>query len=354
MISFSRKALAAAVLASMLFFSTQGGAAVKKEVKKDDPSKEVVMRIDSKPFTREELNTAVSRLFPLMSFHSSVTPERMDQIKKSAVNSLINEEVVTRDAKSHKMTKVEDKEIDAQIDNLKKGLQKGQTLEQALKNSNMTMAELRDHFRDRLIMMHYRQKMGDDLRKKADETVTDAYMKDYYQKNLAKFKEPEQIHIRTILIKADPSGGTKVWNESLKKANDLAKKARAGEDFAKLAEKYSQDPYAKKGGDVGWTHVGSLYEEIDSAAESMKPGEISNPIMTIYGYHIIKLEGKKPAVQKKFEELNKEKLKKELAAKEYKRLWDEWLDGLRRSNKIEYVAKDVKEVMAEPAPAAKK
>jgi len=353
MIIFSKKALAAALLASTLLFSTQGGAAVKKEVK-EDPSKEVIMRIDSKPFTRDELNTAVSRLFPLMSFHSSVTPERMDEIKKSAVNSLIDEEVITRDAKSHNATKIDDKEIDAQINSLKKGLQKGQTLEKVLKNSNMTMAQLREHFRDRLIMMHYRQKVGDDLRKKADETVNDAYMRDYYQKNLSKFKEPEQIHLRTILVKADPSGGTKVWNESLKKANDLAKKARAGEDFSKLAEKYSQDPYAKKGGDMGWTHVGSLYEEIDSAAGTMKTGEVSNPIMTIYGYHIIKLEGRKPAVQKKFEELNKEKLKKELSAKESKRLWDEWLTGLKRSNKIEYVAKDIKELMAAAAPAAKK
>ncbi len=355
MIIFSKKALAAALLASTLLFSAQGGAAVKKEAKeaKDDPSKEVIMRIDSKPFTREELNTAVSGLFPLMSFHSSVTPERMDEIKKSAVSSLINEEVITSDAKSHKATRVEDKEVNAQIDILKKGLQKGQTLEKVLKNSNMTMAQLREHFRDRLIMMHYRQKIGDDLKKKADETVTDAYMKDYYQRNLDKFKEPEQIRLRTILVKADPSGGTKVWNESLKKATDLAKRARAGEDFGKLAEKYSQDPYAKKGGDMGWTHVGSLYEEIDSAAGTMKTVEISNPVMTIYGYHIIKLEGRKPAVQKKFEELNKEKLKKELSAKESQRLWDEWLAGLRRSSKIEYVANDIKELMA-AAPAAKK
>ncbi len=354
MISFYRKALAAAVLASAVLFSAQGGAAVKKEAKKDDPSKEVIIRIDNKPFTRDELDIAVSRLFPLMSFHGSVTPERMDQIKKNALNILINEDVITRDARSHKMALVEDKDVDAQIENLKKNLQKGQTIEQVLKNSNMTMAGLRDHFRDTLIMMHYKQKKGDELRKKADETVTQAYMKDYYQKNLGKFKEPEQIHLRTILIKADPSGGTKVWNEALKKTNDLAKRARGGEDFAKLAEKYSQDPYAKKGGDVGWTHVGSLFEEIDAAAETMKPGEISNPVMTIYGYHLIKLDGKKAAVQKKFEELNKEKLKKDLAAKEYKRLWDEWIAELRRSSKIEYVAKDVKELMAEPAPAAKK
>ncbi len=351
---FSRKTLVAALIITAMFYSTPGGAAEKKAVKKDDPSKEVIMRVDGAPYNREELNIEVNNLFPLMSFHSSASPERMNQIEKAALYDMINEAVIIKDAKRNGMARVENKEIDAQINDIKKGLPRGMSLAKVLKNSDMTMSNLREYLANRITMRRYKQKKNEELKKKAEQTVTEAYMKSYYEKNLGKFKLPEQVRVQTILIKADPSGGTRVWNAALKKATDLANRARKGEDFGKLAEKYSQDPYANKGGDMGWIHVGSLFEEIDTAVAAMKVGEVSNPIMTIYGYHVVKLDGKKPALQKKFEELNKDKLKKELVAKEYKRLWDGWIIGLRNASKIEYLAKDVKELMNKPTAEAEK
>ncbi len=348
MSSFSKKSLAAAVLASIIAFAAQAGAADTKALKnaQPDPSKEVIVRVNGKPITREELETGVANLFPLMSFHSSVPPDRLKQIQKTALTEIINEEVILKAARDAKMTDVDNKEIDAAINNLKKKLRKGQTLEDVLKNSRMSRAALREHFREQFIAKHFAQRKNEEFRKKAEETVNEAYMRDYYQKNLDKFREPEKIRLRSILIKADPSGGTKVWNESLKKAQDIEKKAKAGEDFARLAEKYSEDPYAKKGGDMGWAHRGSLMEEVEAAAENMKAGDITDPIMTIYGYHIFKLEGKTPPVQKKFEDLNRDNLKIELTAKEHKRLWEGWINGLKSASRIEYSAKDVKEIMA--------
>lgn len=341
MIGFFKKILAAAAFVSLAAQSGQAAADQAKPAQKG-PEQEVVLRVDGKEFTRENVKNAVDSLLPIMSYHSSVSKERYKTVEKTAIDQLINRELIYKAAKGAKTVDISSKDIDAEVDKVKKKVQKGQTLEKILKDSNMTMADLREDMKRKLIIDRYTEKKNEEFKKKSSDTVTEAYLKDYYQKSLDKFKEPEQIHLRSILIKADPSGGQKVWNEAQKKAKDIANSARKGEDFAKLAQKISEDPNAKNGGDMGWAHKGSLFPEIDDAAAKMNVGDISDPIMTIYGYHVIKLEGRKPSVQKKFDELNKEKLKSELGAKEHKKLWEDWVKELRAPAKIEYLADDIK------------
>ncbi|MBE7413700.1 MAG: peptidylprolyl isomerase [Deltaproteobacteria bacterium] len=81
----------------------------------------------------------------------------------------------------------------------------------------------------------------DEFEKRAFEAVTDDFLRNYYEKNKQKFMEPERLHLRSILVKADPGGGAVVWNESKRKAEEILKQAKSGKDFAKLAEEFSED-----------------------------------------------------------------------------------------------------------------
>lgn len=343
MACLSRKTLAMAVF--LMLLSPSGFYGVDPVHAKDAPvvaaanALEVVARVNGKDITKEDLEIAINSLMPLVSYHSSVSEKRLKQIRSQALGTLVNNELIFKYAVENKMDDVKAKEIDAKLTEIKKNLPKGEKLEAVLKRSNMTMDDLKLDLKMKILVNRVSQKKGEEFKKKAEDSVNEAFMKNYYDKNLAKFKEPEQIHLRSILIKADPSGGQKAWNASLKKAQDILKRIKAGEDFAKLAEQHSEDPNAKNGGDMGWAHKGSLFEEIDAAAEKMKPGEVSEPISTIYGYHIIKLEERKASVQKKFEDLNKEKLEKELEAKEQKRLWNSWINEMKSAAKIEYFEK---------------
>lgn len=316
-----------------------------------DPSKEVVFRVDQTEFTRENYNIAVSSVMPQMSMHGSMSHEKLNKIQRAAIDGVINSELFQKTAEKEKI-EVSKKEIDEAIAELKNRIPKGQTLNTVLKNSRMTMAELREHYKKKQMGINLQKKKRAEFAKAAAANVNEKYLKDYYAKNIGKFKVPEQIHLRSILIKADPSGGPAAWNASLKKAREIAAMARGDKktppkNFAALAKKHSEDPNAKAGGDMGWAHRGELYEEIDLAALKMKIGDVSEPVSTIYGYHILKLDGIKPAVQKKFGEINKAKLKSELEEKEQKKLSEEWLKGLRDAAKIEYVAKDIKELMGD-------
>ncbi|MEK6759137.1 MAG: peptidylprolyl isomerase [Deltaproteobacteria bacterium] len=339
----SRKTLAMSVF--LMLLSPAGFYGAESVQAKDAPAAvsartpEIVARVNGRDITKEDLEIAINNLMPIVSYHSSVSEKRLKQIRAQALEKIVTNELIFKYAVENKMDDVKAKEVDAKIAVIKKNLPKGDKLEAVLKRSNMTMDELKLDMKMGILVARVSQKKIEEFKKKAENAVNEAFMKAYYDKNLAKFKEPEQIHLKSILIKADPSGGQKAWNASLKKAQDILKQIRAGEDFAKIAELHSEDPNAKNGGDMGWAHKGSLFDEIDAAAEKMKPGEVSEPVSTIYGYHIVKLVDRKVSTQKKFEDLNKEKLEKELESKEQKMLWNAWITEMKSVAKIEYLDK---------------
>jgi peptidyl-prolyl cis-trans isomerase D len=121
-------------------------------------------------------------------------------------------------------------------------------------------------------------------------TVNPAELEAWYKQNQARYVEPEKRHARHILITA---GGKDAAADAaaLAKAQAVLKELRAGGDFAALARKYSQDPgSARQGGDLGWALRGAYVQAFADKVFAMKPGEISDPVKTQFGYHIIRLE----------------------------------------------------------------
>jgi parvulin-like peptidyl-prolyl isomerase len=113
----------------------------------------------------------------------------------------------------------------------------------------------------------------------------------YAQEQLAEKMKATDKEVDDYLA-AHPELDTSKQNRP--KAEEVLKRARAGEDFVKLAKEFSTEPGAKeKGGDLGWFGHGQMVPEFEQAAFAMKPGEISDIVETKFGYHIIKLEDRK-------------------------------------------------------------
>lgn len=142
-----------------------------------------------------------------------------------------------------------------------------------------------------------------------DLKVDDAAVKQAYEQKRATFAQPAQVKARHILFQA---GNEAALAEAMKKAVALRAKLVKGGDFAKAAEEESQDPTAKgNGGDLGWFAKDRMVPEFSAAAFAMKEGEISQPVTTKFGVHLIKVEGHKAEQVVPFEQV-KDQLRAEL------------------------------------------
>jgi parvulin-like peptidyl-prolyl isomerase len=133
--------------------------------------------------------------------------------------------------------------------------------------------------------------------------LSDAELKAEYQKNIASYRQEEQVHARHLLI-STREGGADVDAKAKARADSLLAAIRHGADFADLAKRFSQDPgSAATGGDLGWFGHGRMVPEFDRAAFALKPGEVSAVVKTQFGYHILKLEERKAAGTRPFDEV---------------------------------------------------
>ncbi|MFZ0797731.1 MAG: peptidyl-prolyl cis-trans isomerase [Terriglobales bacterium] len=157
----------------------------------------------------------------------------------------------------------------------------------------------------------------------ATTTVSDRDLQTYYDQHRDEYRVPEQVKVSHILIKTPlPAPGAKEDEKAVAdaraKAEDVLKQLKAGGDFAKLAEKYSDDPgSAKSGGDLGWIGRGRTVPEFEKAAFSLGKGQTSDLVKSSYGFHIIRVEDKQQAHLKTLAEVKseiEEKVKQEKAA----------------------------------------
>ncbi len=112
----------------------------------------------------------------------------------------------------------------------------------------------------------------------------------YYDSNPDEFQTPKTVEARHILLKVDPEADEETVDKTLKKAEEILKQARSGKDFAELAKQYSEGPTAPNGGHLGSFRREAMVKPFADQAFSMKAGDISEPVRTRFGWHIIKVE----------------------------------------------------------------
>jgi len=158
----------------------------------------------------------------------------------------------------------------------------------------------------------------------AGTTVTDQDLQAYYDQHREEYRVPEQVKVSHILIKTPlPAPGAKEDEKAVAdarvKAEGVLKELKAGGDFAKLAEKYSDDPgSAKSGGDLGWIGRGRTVPEFEKAAFSLGKGQTSDLVKSSYGFHIIRVDDKQEAHVKTLAEVKteiEEKVKQQKTAR---------------------------------------
>ena len=170
-------------------------------------------------------------------------------------------------------------------------------------------------------------------------TLTPQQVQRYYEDNAQQYSTPEQVRASHVLLKTE---GKK--EEDVKKlAEEIAAKAKGGADFAALAKQHSEDESNnQKGGDLDFFSKGLMVPEFDQAAFAMQPGQVSDPVKTSFGYHVIKMVEKRAATSKPLVEVQaqiEDQLKWQRAQDEAQRTADEVAGNLKAPADLDTVAK---------------
>ena len=201
-----------------------------------------------------------------------------------------------------------------------------------------------DRAKDDLLAREYLAKEGPALQKKL--VVDEAAVKAYYDKHPDRFKQPDLVSVRHILVSVKQGEGQQGLSDADAKARiaKIQAELKKGVRFEALAKKYSDDPGSKENGGLyadadpsGWV------PEFGAAARTQPVGKVGAPVKTSYGYHLIKVENRKPAREVPFEEAKGHAEK--MAQQERQGIvWNELMDDLRKEISFELI---------KPAPAPK-
>lgn len=256
-----------------------------------------------------------------------LTCSRIGRLKNEVAEALVRRELLYQE--SRKKVQVSEAEINGDLNKLKQQYASESDFANALSIMKITPEALRTQVERAL----YIQKLVE-TQFVSQAAVTDKDIWAYYDRNRGSFRQPEQVRASHILIKVDPKWPEKRKAEARKKMEEILKKARAGEDFAALAQAYSEDASAAKGGDVGYIRAGQVLKPFEEALFTLKPGEISEVVETSLGYHVIKAADRKPEMTTPFENL-KDELRRLLKLEKGQQEASNYAAKLREKAKVE-------------------
>ena len=263
---------------------------------------------------------------------TSTAAEREEKIKKArleVLDHLIESKLLEEEMKRKKI-EVPERDVDAAIQDV-------------LKNSGFSETELRKFLaREGMTYAAYRQKVKDELGKmrlvsreiKSKIIIEEDELRRYYRENREKFTDPLEVKLQQIFFPLPPDAPAGEAAAVQEEARAVLEKARKGEDFSELAKKHSQGPEAGEGGLLGWFKHRELLPELEEAGFKLQTGEISGPVRSPIGIHILRVLERKGGEPRPFAEVQF-KIREELSQEEAEKKFKEFLKELRTRAYIE-------------------
>lgn len=288
----------------------------------------VVAVVNRDVITLSELQESLAQY--LHQTKEELRPGQDHALKEKLLQGLMEHRLKIQEAEREKIV-VDESEVKAELDEMMKRL-KATTLEEfdaMIKAQGVTVDAIKKRLREQLMVQRVtRRKVA--LR----VSVTEQEIEQYLLENRDKLETGLSIRIRHILFVPNPGGSDVGWQAARTQAEGVWAKVQAGEDFAELAKKYSQDSSAKDGGDLGVLKQGELAQEIEGPILRASPGETVGPIKTALGYHLFKLEWKESLSGEALIQA-KQQIRDILFRGKYQARLDAWLEELKRRAIIE-------------------
>lgn len=314
--------LAAAVAALILFCVTSSNAASKKE--------DFAAKVNGAGIKTVTLDAAINNYVENQKmFGVTVKDEEKNKLKKDILNELVSAELLYQASQKAKLGDLS-KEVDSQLENIKKGFGSDQEFQKVLKERGIDTKALKEDIKKGVYINAYLEK---NIFSKLSP-VTENEKKKEYEANKDKLNVPDEVKASHVLIKVGEKATPEEKQKAKEKIDSLRARAMSGEDFAKLAKENSEDGSAPNGGDLGYFKKGDMVKPFEDAAFGLEKDQISPVIETQFGYHMIKVIDKKEAHTLSYEEVSKD-IETFLLNKHKRDEINKTVESLRKGAKIE-------------------
>jgi len=218
-------------------------------------------------------------------------PKRFKAIREKVLDVLIGQELLWQAAKKDK-TIADDEEISRALKQYQAQFDDEISFEIKLQEGGYNKSRFQEYLKQQLSAQKWIQKFV-----LKDITVSESEIHEFYLENEPQFTAPEKIRARHILLQLKPQASDLERESAMKALAEIKMEIDSGADFAALAKARSQDSSAADGGDLGFFERGQMVKPFEQAAFDLTAGEVSGIVETRFGFHLIQLVERKPAVR---------------------------------------------------------
>src|SRR5579862_4545261 len=252
---------------------------------------DVVARVNGKAITRKELDNAVQDINLRMARSGRPIPAaQQGEVRRAMMEKLINMNVLLEEGNKHVPADI-DKTVSNEVTQIVTRVGGDDQFKKMLAADSLSMDDFKKQVRDDvLIRIVVEGSVSNQVK------VTPEEIKDYYDKNPDRFKQPESVRASHILIMVPADATDLVKTQKLAQIKSVQALLKHGDKFGDVAKKFSEDTTtAPNGGDLGYFYRGQMVPEFDTVAFSLKTNELSDVVTTQFGYHVILVTDRKPA-----------------------------------------------------------
>ena len=292
---------------------------------------EIVAKVNKTELKNTDLENELSR--QLGDQKASVPQEQIEMFRTQVLDRMIERELLYQAAVEKKYIP-SNEEFSKVYQSLTERMGSEESLSSSLKENGMTLSEFKEGLKKDVAIRDYLDKEVLPQIK-----VEETQLKEIYEQNKQAFVQPEQVRARHILIKVEENADEATKKAAKDKIEALhTKLTKDKADFAALATENSDCPSSARGGDLDFFGKNQMVEPFSNAAFALEVGQISAPVETSFGYHIIKVEDKKTEGSLSFEEVKPE-LEKQITMQQQQEKLTAHLAELKAKAKVEVITK---------------
>ncbi len=270
-----------------------------------------VARVNGTPITLQEFENALREADLEEIAHRK--DEGAREVREEVLRRLIEQRLLLNEARRLGI-QVEEKEVNETVEKVRADYTE-QTFGEMLEEKRLTFERWREEIREQLLI---EKLVNQEVEQKID--VTEEEARRYYEQHPQMFQRPEEVRVRHIVL------------PDFRKAEQVRKQLLAGADFIRTAIESSISPDKTVGGDLGFFSRGQMPAEFD-VTFSLKPGQISPIVKSVYGYHIFRVEAKRPPRTLSFKEVH-DSIRSTIFQEKRDRAFAEWVGTLRARTSI--------------------